>query len=55
MGYHPDGARDWSGYALIRGGYWYSGSYAGVFYLNFDWPGNEDDSVGFRCTKPIGL
>ena len=42
---------DWSGYALVRGGYWYSESYAGVFSLNYDWPDNRSDYVGFRCTK----
>jgi formylglycine-generating enzyme required for sulfatase activity len=46
---------DWSGRALVRGGYWYSGSSAGVFCLNGDWPGSESGDVGFRCTKPIGL
>lgn len=53
MGYRPDGARDWSGNALIRGGCWYSVSRAGVFLLNRGWHGNEDDSVGFRCTKGL--
>ena len=43
---------DWSGYALIRGGYWYSESDAGAFNLNGAWPGYEFDSVGFRYTKP---
>jgi formylglycine-generating enzyme required for sulfatase activity len=42
---------DWSGSALIRGGFWYSESLAGVFYLNYGWPGSRDDGVGFRCTK----
>ncbi len=51
-GYRPDGARDWSGRALIRGGRWGSGSSAGAFGLDLDWPDNEDDYVGFRCTKP---
>lgn len=51
MGWRPDGARDWSGLALIRGGYWCSGSYAGVFYLSIGWPGYRSGSVGFRCTK----
>ncbi len=52
MGWRPDGARDWSGGALIRGGYWVSRSGAGVFSLDYDWPVNELVSVGFRCTKP---
>ena len=55
VGYRPDGDIDWSGDALIRGGCWGSGSYAGVFYLGSDWPGNAYDYVGFRCTLPIGL
>lgn len=46
---------NWSGYALIRGGYWFSESNAGVFYLNIDWPDGRVGNVGFRCTKPIGL
>lgn len=55
MGWRPDGRRDWSGLALVRGGYWYSESYAGVFYLSGGWPDYERVGVGFRCTKPIGL
>lgn len=55
MGWRPDGARDWSGSALFRGGFWVSYSYAGVFGLLYDWPVYEDVNVGFRCTKPIGL
>jgi len=51
MGWRPDGARDWSGRALIRGGFWGSESYAGVFLLNLDWPDRRFDYVGFRCTK----
>jgi formylglycine-generating enzyme required for sulfatase activity len=46
---------DWSGHALVRGGYWYSGSVAGVFCLSLGWHVNESGYVGFRCTKPIGL
>jgi hypothetical protein len=52
MGWRPDGARDWSGGALVRGGCWYSGSYAGAFRLDYGWPGYRRSSVGFRCTKP---
>ncbi len=52
MGYRPDGARDWSGYALFRGGYWGSDSSAGVFRLSGDWPDYARVYVGFRCTKP---
>jgi formylglycine-generating enzyme required for sulfatase activity len=51
MGWRPSAAVDWSGSALIRGGCWDSGDYAGVFDLGYDWPGGEDDDVGFRCTK----
>lgn len=42
---------DWSGFALIRGGCWRSGSNAGVFRLGFVWPDRRSVSVGFRCTK----
>lgn len=42
---------NWSGRALVRGGVWYSGSNAGVFYLNFGWPDDGYGYVGFRCTK----
>lgn len=52
MGWRPDGARDWSGGALFRGGYWYSGSDAGAFRLGYGWPGNRRGLVGFRCTRP---
>jgi hypothetical protein len=55
IGWRPDGRRDWSGLALVRGGCWYSESSAGVFYLNIGWRDRELDLVGFRCTKPIGL
>ena len=44
---------DWSGDALIRGGFWYSGSRAGVFRLRGDWPEVGHDDVGFRCTKSL--
>jgi hypothetical protein len=55
MGWRPDGERDWSGDALVRGGCWYSESLAGVFGLNGGWPVDRSGYVGFRCTKPIGL
>jgi hypothetical protein len=51
MGWRPDGGSNWSGDALVRGGYWGSESDAGVFCLSVVWPGIEDDGVGFRCTK----
>lgn len=53
VGYIPDGARDWSGYALIRGGCWCSESLAGVFGLNLGWRDGELGGVGFRCTKGL--
>jgi len=53
MGWRPDGERDWSGDALVRGGCWYSGDLAGVFRLDYVWPGNGSGGVGFRCTKPV--
>lgn len=55
QGWTPPAGRDWSGYALFRGGYWRSGSSAGAFRLLIDWPDYRFDLVGFRCTKPIGL
>lgn len=54
MGYRPDGSRDWSGYALLRGGYWNSGVNAGAFYLFYGSPDFEYGYVGFRCTKSLG-
>jgi hypothetical protein len=53
MGYRPDGARDWSGGALIRGGFWIVGDDAGVFGLNHAYPSYASDYVGFRCTKTL--
>ncbi len=50
MGWRPDGERNWSGYALVRGGCWYSDSDAGVFRLDYDDPGRRLGYVGFRCT-----
>lgn len=55
MGWRPDAGTDWSGGALIRGGFWSSGARAGAFSLNDDWPDNRGGNVGFRCTQPIGL
>lgn len=50
IGWRPSGEANWSGYALIRGGYWY-GSNAGVFNLSSDGPEARVDNVGFRCTS----
>jgi formylglycine-generating enzyme required for sulfatase activity len=55
MGWRPRADTDWSGYALVRGGCWFSVSVAGVFSLYRDWPDSDRGVVGFRCTKPIGL
>lgn len=55
MGWRPNGGCDWSGYALLRGGYWGSEAVAGVFDLGYGGPGNPGVNVGFRCTKPSGL
>ncbi|MCK9985648.1 MAG: hypothetical protein AzoDbin1_02120 [Azoarcus sp.] len=52
MGWRPDGAANWSGHALLWGGYWGSYSGAGVFCLSGVWPGDGSGDVGFRCTKP---
>ena len=51
MGWRPNAGTNWSGGALIRGGYWGSGSNAGAFYLDLGWPGVRYDLVGIRCTK----
>jgi len=51
VGYIPSGPLNWSGVALVRGGCWFSGSDAGVFRLDGDWPDSAYDRVGFRCTK----
>jgi hypothetical protein len=53
MGWRPKAGADWSGNALIRGGYWCSGSVAGAFRLGNDWPDSEYGNVGFRCTKGL--
>lgn len=51
MGWRPDAGTDWSGYALIRGGFWSSGANAGAFSLGLDRPVSGFGLVGFRCTK----
>lgn len=51
-GWRPDPGADWSGYALVRGGCWDSGGYAGVFYLDHGGPRCGDGGIGFRCTLP---
>ncbi len=51
QGWTPEVGRNWPGYALLRGGCWYSEADAGVFYLGYGWPGLRVDDVGFRCTK----
>ena len=51
QGWTPVAGRDWSGCALIRGGFWRSASSAGAFVLGYDWPEGESGGVGFRCTK----
>ena len=52
QGWTPSVGSNWSGYALVRGGCWNSGSRAGAFRLIGGWPDREGDGVGFRCTKP---
>lgn len=49
-GWRPKGDVDWPGDSLIGGGCWDSGTYAGVFYLDYYWPDFEKDDLGFRCT-----
>lgn len=50
-GWRPDAGDDWSGYALVRGGFWDSDDLAGVFGLDRGDPRDEYGGVGFRCTK----
>jgi len=50
VGWRPEGAVDWSGGALLRGGRWV-GSRSGVFGLGSGWPGVGGGGIGFRCTK----
>lgn len=52
VGWYPPAGTDWTGSALVRGGYFVSGGDAGLFSLDFDWPANGNGYVGFRCTKP---
>ena len=52
MGWRPSAGSNWSGDALVRGGFWSSESLAGAFRLNCGWPGGAYDGVGFRCTQP---
>jgi hypothetical protein len=52
-GYVPSGPLNWSGGALMRGGYWFSGDRAGVFRLYYDWPVDGYSYVGVRCTKGL--
>lgn len=52
FGWVPKLPCNWSGDALVRGGYWYSVDHAGVFYLDGYHPGSEYGDIGFRCTKP---
>lgn len=55
MGWRPSAGANLSGRALVRGGCWGSEASAGAFHLFGGWPDYRDGSVGFRCTKPIGL
>ena len=51
MGWRPWAGRDWSGYALSRGGNWYDMRHTGVFYLGFVSPDYRQANIGFRCTR----
>jgi hypothetical protein len=53
VGWYPGAGSNWSGRALFRGGYWYSGGAAGVFDLDGGWPVGANGDVGFRCTKGL--
>jgi formylglycine-generating enzyme required for sulfatase activity len=50
-GYQPTGECNWSGRALLRGGYWCSNGTAGVCGLDGGWPVDVSNYVGFRCTN----
>ncbi|MEY2654947.1 MAG: hypothetical protein RLZZ524_1975, partial [Pseudomonadota bacterium] len=52
MGWQPSPDADWSGHALVRGGFWLSGACAGSFVLDLGWPDRRYVNVGFRCTQP---
>ncbi len=52
MGWQPSPDANWSGNALLRGGYWNSEANAGAFDLNDGWPVSRGGDVGFRCTQP---
>lgn len=52
VGWYPRHGANWSGNALVRGGFWYSVDLAGVFCLGYDYPGREYGRIGFRCTLP---
>lgn len=52
VGWYPRADADWTGLALVRGGYWYDKDVAGVFRLTNVWPDLRYDVVGFRCTAP---
>jgi hypothetical protein len=52
MGWRPSAGAGWSGVALVRGGCWDDGDYAGGFRLGYTVPRHSRDFVGFRCTKP---
>lgn len=53
IGWYPEGGCNWSGLALLRGGFWGSCSRAGVFDLCGGGPGDRGGYVGFRCTKGL--
>lgn len=53
IGYPMDEGDDLSGGALIRGGCWSSGGYAGVFGVDGGWPGGDVGDVGVRSTKDL--
>jgi hypothetical protein len=51
MGWRPKAGAHRSGSALVRGGFWVDGDFAGVFSLGVVWPDHRPVYVGFRCTK----
>lgn len=51
MGRYPAASRDFTGFALVRGGYWAMANDAGVFALSSELPDSKYRRIGFRCTR----
>lgn len=51
MGRYPAISRDFTGFALVRGGYWAMANDAGIFALSSELPDSKYRRIGFRCTR----